>query len=162
VLIALTLSTLHHKALHVVIVYSLVEYDMCSCLSLYIASTQPGCCSCAFLESSTSSRRTLPLLATCGGRPCLLSAIATRYVCYIKDLRSCNNITTLFSFGTVFWYSLSQCMCVNFQLRRYSIHSSLPSNSGVTHFTLHPSGEMQITKQKTETKFMMHKTLTPT
>jgi hypothetical protein len=114
VLIALTLSTLHHKALHVVIVYSLVEYDMCSCLSLYIASTQPGCCPCAFLESSTSSRRTLPQLATCGGRPCLLSAIATRYVCYIKDLRSCNNVTNLFSFGTVFWYSLSQCMCVTF------------------------------------------------
>jgi hypothetical protein len=94
-----------------------------------------------FPESSTSSRRTLPQSATCGGRPCLLSAVATRYVCYIKDIWSCNNVTTLFSFGTVFWYSLSQCMCVNFQLRMYSIHSSLSSNSGVTHFTLHPSGE---------------------
>jgi hypothetical protein len=30
---------------HVVIAFSLVEYDMCSCLLLfYSASTQPGCC----------------------------------------------------------------------------------------------------------------------
>jgi hypothetical protein len=34
------------KPLHVVIAFSLVEYDMCSFLLLfYIASTQPGCCS---------------------------------------------------------------------------------------------------------------------
>jgi hypothetical protein len=33
------------KPLHVVIEFSLVEYDMCSCmLFFYIASTQPGCC----------------------------------------------------------------------------------------------------------------------
>jgi hypothetical protein len=33
-------------ALHVDIEFSLVEYDMCSCLLFfYIASTQPDCCS---------------------------------------------------------------------------------------------------------------------
>jgi hypothetical protein len=33
----------HYKALHVVIVSFLVEYDMCSCLLLIIASTPSGC-----------------------------------------------------------------------------------------------------------------------
>jgi hypothetical protein len=33
------------KSLHVVIVFALVEYDMCSCLLFYIAYAQPGCCS---------------------------------------------------------------------------------------------------------------------
>jgi hypothetical protein len=38
-------TSFHHKASHVVIEFSLVEYDMCSFLLLFcIASTQPGCC----------------------------------------------------------------------------------------------------------------------
>jgi hypothetical protein len=37
-------TSFHHKALHVVIDFSLVEYDMCSCLLFfYIASTQLDC-----------------------------------------------------------------------------------------------------------------------
>jgi hypothetical protein len=38
-------SDFHYKALHVVAVFSLVEYDMCLRLSLFIATTQPDCCS---------------------------------------------------------------------------------------------------------------------
>jgi hypothetical protein len=46
---ATTISTI--KPLHVVIAFSLVEYDMFSCLLLfYIASTQPSCYSDAHFE----------------------------------------------------------------------------------------------------------------
>jgi hypothetical protein len=58
------------KSLHVVIVFTLVEYDMCSCLLFYIASAQPGSCSKdalkTFLKSSTSSRRACHQSAACG------------------------------------------------------------------------------------------------
>jgi hypothetical protein len=40
----------HYKALHVVLVLSLVEYDMCSCLLFIIASTPYGCCSNGHFE----------------------------------------------------------------------------------------------------------------
>jgi hypothetical protein len=61
VLIALGLSAFHRKASHVVIVFSLVEYDLCSCLLLIILYLHNPSAALkdalkTFLESSTSSR----------------------------------------------------------------------------------------------------------
>jgi hypothetical protein len=84
-LIALTLSAFHHKVMHVVIVFFLVEYGMCSYLLLFIlhlhnpAIAQTDALKIS-LEKSMSSGRTLPQSAVCSGRPCLLSAVFTLVV----------------------------------------------------------------------------------
>jgi hypothetical protein len=49
-LTALQPIAFHYEALHVVIVSSLVEYDMCSCLLFIIASTPSSCCSDGHFE----------------------------------------------------------------------------------------------------------------
>jgi hypothetical protein len=86
VLNALTLSAFHHKALYVVIVFSLVDLStICVHTCFYILHLHnPVAAQTDDLKisqkGSTSSRCTIPRSAASGGRPYLLSAVATRNV----------------------------------------------------------------------------------